>query len=536
MARKRSLFVLGILALLFAACGPAATPTPTPTVPPGATAVPTATPTPAPTATAAKSRTLRMMQPREPHTVGLQGTQHAGSPVGEPIAVNVMEPLIMSTKEGVVPRLATRWESSADLTRWRFYLRRGVKFHNGADFTARDVVEYAKFISGNRIESTVWDRVPVEEAVAVDDYTVDLIFKDSQPLHLNRAYHFLIPPLALSRDNPEMLKTSPMGTGPYRFVEWRVGLDIKLARFDDYWGPKPQIDNVRIMFRPEEAVRLAALQVGEVDWVYALGPESSSRAPKVARMASPETVWIRFDEYIQKEWTLVDPFFADKRLRLAVEYAIDRQALVALYGGFATPSLGQWASPGDFGYNPDLKSRPYDLEKARALVREAGAVGKTLTFAASTDRYIKDREVAEAVAFMIEQTGLKVKLMLMPSAELKKYKDVTGKQRQYMTDLLINPTDAVLEVEARFPWGFMEGGSHTAINDPEAPRLYKEVQAELDLAKRGEKLGKAWAYLYEQAHYIPVFKLEWMWGLAKNLEWQPGITGAPFFADMRFTD
>ncbi len=492
--------------------------------------------TPAHTATPAKRITLRMMVPSEPAGGRAMGMFVGTINTGQPVVYNVMEPLVDLNKEGKpVPKLATKWEHSADLTRWRFFLRKGVKFHNGADFTARDVVEFAKWNIELGKESPYEKYVPLKEAVAIDNYTVDLIFRTSQPLFLINAPRFLIPPLAVSRDDRDVAKTQVIGTGPYRWVEWKRGMYITLTKFEGYWGPKPQIDDVQIIFRAEEAVRLAALMAREVDWVSNISSEQASRAPKATHMPSSATVWIRFDEYIQKELGR-ESIFADKRLRLAVEYAIDRQALVALYGGFATPSLGQFASPGDFGYNPNLKSRPYDLEKARALVREAGAVGKTVTFVASTDRFASCKEVAEAVAYMIEKTGLKVKLMLMPNAEAVKYWRVQGEYRAYMSDLQINYSEAPLETEARYSDLALPTGGDCAINDPEPNRLYKEVLAETDYAKRGEKLGKTWAYLYEQAHYAPIFKLEWIWGLAKNLEWEVDIAGRPFFADMRFTD
>ncbi len=485
----------------------------------------------------AKPIKLRMMMPGEPGGAGPLNPFHAVSVLAEPVVWNVMEPLVDIGKKGeFIPRLATKWEHSADLTKWRFYLRKGVKFHNGADFTARDVVEFAKWNIELKHESNIYKFLPLKEAVAVDNYTVDFIFGTPQPLFLIGARVFLIPPVAISRDNREMYKTKPMGTGPYRFMEWKRGQHIKLARFDGYWGPKPQIDEVEIIFRQEEAVRLAALMAGEADWVYGLSPESISDAVKVARNPSPDTVLIKFDEYVQKEFIGKDPIFSDKRLRLAVEYAIDRKALISLFGGFATLSLGQFASPGEFGFNPNLNNRPYDLEKAKALVREAGAVGKTVTFVSYADKWTKCREVAEATAYMIEQTGLKVKLMLLPKAEAIKYWRVLGEDRPFMSDIIINSTDALLEVESRYPQLFVQDGACFSLADLEPTRLYKEVQTETNYAKRGEKLAKAWAYVYEQSHYIPLFKLESVWGLAKNLEWKADIAGRPFIADMSFTN
>ncbi len=484
---------------------------------------------------AAKPIKLRVMVGAEPVPAQFSPVSGFTSGRAEPIIYNVMEPLIDVGKQGKpVPKLATKWEQRGPTT-WRFYLRKGVKFHNGANFTARDVVEEVKWTIEEKKTSKLYARLPFKEAVAVDDYTVDLVFEQPQPLLLIDLRMLLILPTAITRDNRAMAGTHPIGTGPYRFMEWQKGMNIKLAKFDGFWGPKPQIDEVVITFRGEAGVRLAALMAGEADWVSGLSPEQSSKAPKLAHMPGPETVWLKFDEYIQSELGK-NSILADKRLRFAVEYAIDRQALVAMQEGLVTLPLGQFASPSDFGFNPNLKNRPYDLEKAKTLVREAGAIGKTVSMVASTDRWSKDREVAEAIAYMIDQSGLKVKLMLLPQSDVTKYKNVLGENRKFKADIVLSPSDSLLEVENRFQHIFVEGGLYCATPDLEPTRLYKEVLAEGDYAKRGEKLAKAWAYVYEQVHYVPLFKLKWIWGIAKNLEWDIDIIGRPFFADMRFTD
>src|SRR5574340_56904 len=129
---------------------------------------------------ATKPKKLRMMMSSEPTADHIAHIYSPGFAPAEPITRNVMEPLIDYSKGGPVARLATKWEHSADLTKWRLYLRKGVKFHNGADFTARDVVEFAKWNIELKDVSQVYHRVPIKEALAVDNYTVDLIFAGPQ--------------------------------------------------------------------------------------------------------------------------------------------------------------------------------------------------------------------------------------------------------------------------------------------------------------------------------------------------------------------
>ncbi len=475
----------------------------------------------------AKPTTIRLMQAAEPDTVTY--IDNIGTP-DLAIAYNVMEPLVDVGKKGeIVPKLATKWEQ-LNPTTWRFYLRRGVKFQNGADFTASDVAESIKWFVDLKATSALYNRLPFRDAVAVDDHTVDLSFAKPQPLFLINARQFLIYPAAIARDKQNRTLSSPVGTGPYKFLEWVRGQYIRLAKFDGYWGPQSQINEVVITWRAEEGVRLAALIAREVDFVLNLNPESVSRAPKAVSAPSAENYFLRLDESVQK-----NPILADKRLRLAIDHAINRQAIVTLFTGTVTPLNGQFAIPGDFGYNATLKSRPYDLEKARSLVREAGAVGKSLIFVIAAGRWPKDREVAEAIAYMIEQTGLNVKLKVVAPEETKKYGNTIPENRPNIPDILLTAGDTVLEVESRYGNLLHRGGSQYAGNDPEASRLFEEVLAELDIAKRGEKLARAWAYNYEQAHFIPLIRQPKIWGLSKNLEWEPDIIGRPIIADFRFT-
>ncbi len=482
----------------------------------------------------AKVRTVRLMQSNEPEHLRFMerlGFSHVT------IFVNVMEPLIDVGKKGEpVPKLATKWEHSADLTKWRFYLRRGVKFHNGANFTASDVVESAKWLIDVKEISRSYNSLPITEVVAVDDYTVDFRFKNSQPLMLINLRYLGIYPATMARNNRREVELRPIGTGPYKFAGWAMGQSIKLDRFEGYWGPKPSIDRAEITWRSESAIRLSALLAGEVDWIIDLSPEQASLPPKAISLPGGENYHLRLDESVQKDWTGVDPVLADKRLRLAIDYAINRKDLVALFKGFAMPLQGQFGKPGDFGYNENLKHRPNDLEKARALVKEANAVGKTLSFVAVSGRYSKDREVGEAVAQWIEQTGLKLKINFIPGEETTKWHVTKGEFRQYMSDIFLTSGDTLLEVESRYSRFLHKNGVQYALNDPEASRVFEESVAETNISKRAEGVAKAWAYSYEQAHFIPLIMPSAIWGLAKNLEWNQDLIGRPFISDMRFTD
>lgn len=530
MAGKGAFFVLGVLALLVGACAPAATPPPA--LGATATAAPqVATPKPIPTATlapaptAVRFRTIRMMIVREPiprpPIMGREWPKEAMDSA-------VMDTLMDLDKDGKpVPSLATKWEQRDPRT-WRVYLRKGVQFQNGDSFSARDVVETVKWMIDEKKTSHAYPLVPFKDAILVDDYTVDLTFESPQPLFPIQQIYFAISPTSHAREKRDTVGRNPIGTGPYRFVRWDAGQVIELARFADYWGPKPQIDKVVITWREEPSVRLAALRVGEIDWAMTLTPEDAPKAPKSVRLTVPDrtTLLPLLDETVKK-----DAVLADKRLRLAIDYALDRAALVKLFGAIgATVGQGQLALPGEFGYNPNLKARPYDLQRAIALVREANAEGKTLTFISSSGKRPKDRETAEAIAYMIEQTGLKVKLSWSDPAQEREY------YRVKPPDLMLVAPDFVLESQTRLRKTFYKGSTQVRFQDEQAWKLMDDAEAELDMDRRAQKVGEVYAYLYEQAYYYPLLVVQTAHGLAANLEWRPNVLGWPRVADMRFTD
>jgi peptide/nickel transport system substrate-binding protein len=457
---------------------------------------------------------------------------------GEVIWQNVLEPLFKVGNDGKpIPVLATRMEPSSDVKTWRFYLREGVQFHNGEKFTSQQVVDTVNAILRIKDTAIVYLSLPFSKAIAIDDHTVDLQFDKPQPLLPINIRQLLIYPSAIARDDPKLADTVVIGTGPYQFVDWERGLRIRLKKFADYWGAKPQIDEVNITFRKEPGVRLAALQAGEADWVIDLLPEMVPQAPKTVTIPSTDTVWMMFDTYLQKD-NGGTSLLADERLRMALDYAIDRKALNHLFADRATLSTGQFAVPGDFGYSPDMQGelRGYDLEKAKALVRDAGAVGKQLTWVASFDRFVKDREIIEAVIAMVEQTGLKINLLTVSDAERTTYfRTVTPDERKKIADIGMTSSDAVLEVESRGASFLTAKGSVTKVRDATLEALYADALGELDFQKRGQKVAAAWRYAYGKAYYIALFRIPWIFGVAKNLEWSPNITGIPFIADMKFT-
>lgn len=196
------------------------------------------------------------------------------------------------------PSLATGITMVDDIT-WEVKLREGVKFHDGADFTAEDAA-----FSINRVldpdfgSQILSDFDTIKEAVVVDPTTINIITHKADPLLQKRLSKLVMlsKPFTEARSNEELTLVCN-GTGPYKFVEWRRGVDITVERNEEYWGEKPVIQKAVFRTLEEPATRLAALKAGEINIAVNMYPEYADEMPKVFTEVGYETYWIRFNQF-----------------------------------------------------------------------------------------------------------------------------------------------------------------------------------------------------------------------------------------------
>ncbi|HEV8663911.1 MAG TPA: ABC transporter substrate-binding protein [Candidatus Methylomirabilis sp.] len=358
----------------------------------------------------------------------------------------------------VVPALAERWEVSADGTVWTFTLRKNAKFHDGTPFDAKAVVwnfERWRFTKHPQHENQLKagqtfeyyegqfggfdDQSLITKVEAVNPATVRFTLKDPQGPFLANLAMFtfvLASPAAIEKWGTESCK-HPVGTGPFRFVEWKPNQEVILEANPAY-RDKPAAAKVqRVVIRniKDSSQRLAALKAGEIHGMEGLNPDDVRvvRAdPNLQILLRPTntTGYVAFN-YKVKE-------FQDKRVRMAVAHAINKQGIVsALYGGTGL-AANQFQPPPLWGYNKELKDSPYSGDRARALLREAGfAQGlqeitwedgrkEPLAFwymPVSRPYYPNPKEIAEAIAADLAKAGITVKLQTIDwSAYLDKRK------------------------------------------------------------------------------------------------------------------
>jgi peptide/nickel transport system substrate-binding protein len=429
------------------------------------------------------------------------------------------------------PRLATSWEKIDERTT-RFHLREGVHFHSGRTLSAEDVVWTFNRLKKSPDFKALFE--PFTEAKAVDDLTVDLITKGPYPLVLNlTTYIFPMdrvfytgtdergrPKDDIVKQGTSFASTHVSGTGPFIVNERDQGVKLEFKRFADYWDKASPGNVDNIVFTPikEPATRVAALLAGDVDFIAPVPPTDFDRVksdPCCTLITTLSTRILTF-ELNQKRVAA----FKDARVRLAINYAINRQGIVdKILRGFGSPA-GELSPPSYAGYDPALAPR-FDVDKARALMREAGyAEGFSVTMMAPNNRYIEDQRIAEAVAAMLAKINIKVDLQTMPKAQYwqrfdERAADIMMIGWQSDTKDSANLYEfLVMTPDSKTGYGQYNAANYS---NPEVDRLTLETQTMTDPKTRAEVLKQIERILYDDAALVPTHWQHLSWAARRNV-------------------
>ncbi|MBT9148147.1 MAG: Glutathione-binding protein GsiB [Syntrophomonadaceae bacterium] len=334
------------------------------------------------------------------------------STIAANVFLHVLQPLLIQTTElELVPGLATSWEVAEDGVTWTFFLRRGVKFHDGTPFNAEAVklnFEAVAF-AVPPLPRTRMFAVFMQEVRVVDEYTVQIITKKPfAPMLANMAHPAaaIMSPTAREKLGAD-IAIAPVGTGPFKFVEWIPGDRVVLERNEAYWGELPKIE--RLIFKPvkEAASRIMMLEAGEAHLITGVTPHDVPRLkqdPEITVIAIPTTRSMYFAiNHLRWPWT-------DLRVRQAINYAVDKETIIErVLLGFGAPLTSHLPHlmEGHVAVGP----YPYNPERARELLREAGVPeGTKINLWTPHGRYVMDKEITEAVAGYLEAVGFEVVL------------------------------------------------------------------------------------------------------------------------------
>ena len=437
------------------------------------------------------------------------------------------------------PRLAESWKPINDTT-WEFKLRRGVKFHDGSDFTAQDVkfsIERIPMVAGPN-PTTIYVR-RVKETKIIDPYTLHVITDGPAPTLPNDFIRLFVvsskAAAGLTKESANEAFNSgkaAVGTGPYKYVSWQPKGDLVLARNDAYWGPKePWARHVRKEIA-NDAARVAQLKAGQLDLITrvpATDVAALKRDPKI-NVQTIDTVYVFNVELDMREKALnvsakdgsplpKNPFL-DLRVREAIDLAIDRKALAEVAMEDLGKPVNQMVTPSIFGFNKSLGERKYDPAAAKKLLAEAGYPnGFKLQFSFTQDRLPGDRQVGTSIAQMLAAIGIDAQANAQPAAvffpartrgdysmSMSGWGTLTG-EAHYTLSSLAHSNDKDKKMGAFNVLGY---------KNPVMDKLLQDAAVEMDLGKRRKFLEDANALLEKDRQRLPIVAVGSAWAMQKD--------------------
>lgn len=465
------------------------------------------------------SRDVTIVLTESPDVV--EACMAARQDVGRIISENVNEMLIEFdyVNGGLKPRLATEW-SQIDEDTWEFKLREGVKWHDGGDFTAKDVqftIERNKNAKlgcetgGKYFGGTEFNfEIP-------DDHTIRVTTNPPQPI---LPLIMSVMPVESQAATPaDTFDRAPVGTGPYVFENWDVGQSITLTRNPDYWGEQPEVEKGTYVFRTDSSVAAAMVEAGEADIVPSVAIQNATNPEIDFSYPNSETTSLRID--------LRQPPLDDRRVREALNLAIDREAMV----GTLFPEDAEIAThlvvPTTIGYNTDTPVWPYDPDRAAELLEEAEADGvpidTEIRIIGRNGQYPNATETMEAIMAMLEEVGFNIKLDMYDVSVWNNYfvapfvgdsgPTLTQSQHDNATG------DPVFTAFVKYA----TGGSHSMVSDPAVDELIAKATA-----ATGDERTQLWQQLFAKVNTevvadIPMFHMVGFTRVSPRLDFTPTI-------------
>ena len=463
--------------------------------------------------------TLTIVRPTDP--VSLEPNLETTAP-GAWVYFNMLEGLLtLDEKMQVKPALATSYEVMSP-TKVRFKLRPNVKFHDGTPFNAEAVrFTYDRALNGKPPARGASLAGSLAGAEVVDNLTVDIVTKEPYgPILRTLAMYCMgiVSPTAVGKLGADFSR-APVGTGPFKFVEWKTNTHVIVERHNDYWGDKALLDRVIFKVVPEEGARMLALQTGDADMVLFPSPAQLPALRKDPKYTVHETTGIRV---VFAGLHAGMPPLDDVRVRQALLHAVDRKAILDnIMEGSAGPALGVLA-PGVFGFK-DMqldKLYPFDRAKAKALLGQAGwtpgpdgimqkgGQRLSLSWLAARGRYPKDGEITEAIQAMFKDVGVEAKVQVLEWAAV--FQQVRGNplnHHMFTLGWVTSNADADYSLYALFhskqtpPTGW----NTSRYSNPRVDTLVEQARRSLNQTEREKLYGEVQDILAKEMVWIPVY-------------------------------
>jgi peptide/nickel transport system substrate-binding protein len=462
----------------------------------------------------------------DPTTLDTQNQQETPASV---VASHLFDTLVERDQNlKVVPALAAELPKLVGPTTWEVKLRQGVKFHNGEEFNAESVkFSLERVKTGLRASSNFR---PIEKVDIVDPYTVRVQTSKPWPIFptiMTSRQASMYPPKAYAGKDSAFISKNPIGTGPYKLVRWSKDEEIVLEANDQYWRGAPKIKTVVFRPIPDDAVRVAALQNGEVDVAVNIPPHLATiiaNHPKIFLSTAPSirTLQLMFvtHEY-DAQHKLVGPYkgvTADRRVRQAIAYALDVDEIIKGVLDGKAMRTATLLTPLHFGYDPALKPIKQDLGKVKQLLTEAGFPGgMELTLNSPQGRYVRDKEVAEAVTGQLTKAGIKTQLK---TYEFVNYLNTLVYVHKPGPVWLIGWGTATVDAELVYGPLFRSGSNLGNYHNADFDGMVDQAQTQMDEKQRlatYHRINKLWI---DDMPAVPLYQQVDLYGASKRLNWK----------------
>ena len=398
--------------------------------------------------------------------------------------------------------LATSWKTSPDGLTREFKLRKGVKFHDGTDFDAKAAKynhDLLRKEHGTALKS-------VASIDVVDSHTIryNLSKPDNTFLaDVSETYAAFISPTAKELIGPKWSAENPIGTNAYKFVSYEQDVELVMKRFDDYWDPKlPYVDEVKIHYVKEALVAQAAVEKGQDLFITRAAAKEAIALEKKGYVIVTAPSVLRIITFDSKNPKSV---FAKKKVRQAIGYAINRKVLSETLDWGYNPAAYQTSLEGSYAYNPTIKPRKYDPEKAKKLLVEAGYPDGI-----KINIYIEKlrKRLWTAIQAQLQESGIEAKIKVNPSSKMRQFRtSASGAGGLAVNSILSNH----ISYKPDYILGFDQTMRSTSSRQPDLQRPAGLDEALIEAAQATDTAGKAKAtqkavqIIYEDATVVPVY-------------------------------
>ncbi|MHB8647001.1 MAG: ABC transporter substrate-binding protein [Thermomicrobiales bacterium] len=477
-------------------------------------------------------------------TTGTDPQTHGGT-IAESRLRHIYEPLVKVERDGktLTPALATAWKQ-LDTNTLQFTLRQNVTFHNGEPFNA-DTVKYSinrpldpKNNAALRTTYSTIDRVDV-----VDKYTVNIHTAQPDPALLLKMTGFSmvqVSPTWTEANGVGGVMKEGNGTGPYKFKSWSPGQDLVVEAFDGYWGNKPVIKNVRMKTISEPATRVAALRSGDVNIAKDMPPEEVAGINSGGRQTARSVASNRIPFYIME---IRKPPTDNQKVRQAINYAVDWDSIIqGILLGNGT-RVATVLAPWHVGFDPTLKPYPYDPDKAKSLLVEAGVPnGVDLNIWFLQGRYMKDSEVAQAVAQQLTKVGIRTKPNLLdPNLFSQKNlaKQLDGLMFASWGNWIFDADNTLypnFSKAVRDTINKGQGQSSYPYFNEQFDTLISQARVEVDPTKRNQLYAQAQKVFFDDGACLFMYQLTDIYGVDNWIKWEPRFDEMIWAHDMTYNE